>query len=47
MNAGSIVRRPQPGAATSSISPVGWTRKIQMSQATWLTMSAPRGTPAA
>ncbi len=30
-----------------SISPVGWTRKIQTSQVTWLTTSAPSGTPAA
>jgi hypothetical protein len=37
----------QAGPARTSISPVGWTRKIQTSQATWLTMSAPSGTPAA
>ena len=48
------LRRPpgRAGAATSrpagsiaSISPVGWTRKIQMSHATWLTTSAPSGAP--
>jgi hypothetical protein len=33
--------------AIGTISPVGWTRKIQMSQVTWLTTSAPSGTPAA
>ena len=33
--------------ATGSTSPVGWTRKIQTSQVTWLTTSAPSGTPAA
>ena len=37
--------RPSPSIA--SISPVGWTRKIQMSQVVWLTISAPSGTPAA
>jgi hypothetical protein len=26
---------------------VGWTRKIQMSQITWLAINAPIGTPAA
>ena len=35
--------RLQPAGA----GPVGWTRKIQMSQVTWLTMSAPMGMPAA
>ena len=43
-------RRPRPlhGAyCDASVSPVGWTRKIQMSHATWLTTRAPAGTPAA
>jgi hypothetical protein len=41
---------PYPGqlpGATWVTSPVGWTRKIQTSQVTWLTTSAPSGTPAA
>ncbi len=33
--------------AIGAISPVGWMRKIQTSQVTWLTTSAPSGTPAA
>ncbi len=46
--AGSARRRPGPQARARTVtSPVGWTRKIQTSQAQWLTTSAPSGTPAA
>ena len=55
MNAGaarSLMPGNQVPAAPASgtigvTSPVGWMRKIQMSQVTWLTTSAPSGTPAA